>query len=1842
MQEEMLKGYRLSPQQRQLWEALRHGWNRSYQAKCAVAVKGRLSARRLKDAVQRTIARHEILRTTFQCLPGMTIPMQVIQETGRMVWREDDLSGLDEPAPAVEAWYQELSPSFDFERGPLLYLNLIKRAEEDYVLIVCLPSICADSTGLRNLIAEFSRSYAASGSEAESLGEVAQYADLAEWQNELIESEELRSGREYWRDRERPRQPSPQLAIEDRPAGEPPFNPHCRELLLGPALTDRIESLARRVESTSEAILLALWDLLLRRQTGDPELDIGAIFDGRHVAEIEEALGLFAKCLPLDCRPEDGLPFKVFVKRIEASCLAARNWQEYFSWDQLAPSNGPVSEAALLPYCFEPPTEPAGFKTSDLSFTIFKQQACIDRFKIKLAASRGSNGLTMEFHYDSELFRPADIQVLMGHYRALLESALADPEAPLRELEMLTTVERRQLVTEYNSTRTAWPSEKLVPELFAEQVALTPEAVAVIYGDERLTYSELNQRADRLANYLRESGVGPETVVGLCLERSLDLVVGLLAILKAGGAYLPLDPSHPPARLDFMLADASVRLLLTHSELRSKLPPTAQVACFEIDAQWESLDRAPERPGELRLAPDNLAYVIYTSGSTGQPKGVMLSHGSLKNYLLWAIAHYPVNAGCGAPVHSSLGFDLTITSLFTPLLVGGYAHLMTVEREIEALGEALSSGPGYSLIKLTPAHLRLLSGMFEDFGLEGAARSMVIGGENLTAQAVQWWRERAPGVRLFNEYGPTEGTVGCCVYEVATRPDVERGRPHVPIGRPIANASLYVLDRRGAPAPQGLVGELCLGGAGLARGYLNRPELTAEKFLPSPDAGEPGGRLYRTGDLARYLRDGHLECLGRVDEQVKIRGYRIELGEIETRLADHPAIGEAAVMARETASGDKSLVAYYTSAESAAPSPPPTAEDLRAHLAATLPEYMLPVAYVKLPALPLTSNGKLDRQSLPAPDRAASPSREYRPPVGEIEIALAGIWEQLLQVERVGRDDNFFALGGHSLMAVTLIERMRQAGLSGEVRALFMQPTLAALAATVNDTLAPVAVAPNRIPPACTAITLEMLPLIQLSALDLERIVSTVPGGAANVQDLYPLAPLQEGILFHHLLGNAGDLYLMRALLSFETRSRLDRYLRALQAVIERHDILRTSILWEGLPEPVQVVWREAPLTVEEIAVDPTAGDAAAQLMARYDPASYRIDISVAPLMRVGIAHDARTGRWLMLHLYHHLSIDHTTVEVLLEEVQAHLLGRAEQLPAPLPFRNVVAQTRQRENRAGHEEFFRTLLGDVDEPTAPFGLTDIQGHGSSLRDGRLEVDPQLAVRLRRAAQSLGVSPAILYHLVWALVLARVSGRDDVVFGTVLFGRMQGREGIDRMVGIFINTLPVRIQINADSLKESLYRIQGLLIGLLRHEHAPLTLAQRCSAVAAPAPLFSALLNYRHRGAAGPRVDSAEAPLPAWEGIEFLSTEERSNYPFCLNVNDLGEGFVLHAQVASPADPDRICAYLHTALERLAEGLEQAPSTPVRNLNVLPDSERHQILVAWNATGADYPRDLCLNRLIEAQADRYRDRTAISYEEEALTYGELNARANQLAHHLKKLGVGPEVLVGLYLERSIEMVVGWLGTLKAGGAYLPLDPSYPPDRISFMLEDGRSAVILTQARLLPFLPANQAEVLCLDRDWNLIGRESRENPESEVSPAHPAYVIYTSGSTGRPKGVVIPHGAITNHMLWMQEAFPLEARDRVVQKTPFSFDASVWEFYAPLLVGGELIMARPGGHQDSAYLVRLMAEREATILQVVPSMLQLLLNESGIETCRGLKRVFCGGEALTLELQTRFRSRLGAE
>jgi len=1371
----------------------------------------------------------------------------------------------------------------------------------------------------------------------------------------------------------------------------------------------------------------------------------------------------------------------------------------------------------------------------------------------------------------------------MGYVLTALESVVhASEHATAVEalsLPILPESERRCVVEGFNSTAVSFPHEKLIHELFEEQVECTSDAVAVVHKDRSLTYAQINADANQLARYLKYKGVGPDQLVGICVERNLEMIVGLLAILKAGGAYVPLDPNYPAERMQYMIMDAKPAVLLTQARLRQALRTTA-TEIVALDDEWSEIAKQPTGNLDVEsLCSDHLAYVIYTSGSTGTPKGVAIEHRNAVNLICWAQSALDRQTFAATLQATSLNFDLSVYECFVSLATGGAIHVVE---------NALALVKGQSEVTLINTVPSAIAGIVEAGRLPDTARVVNLAGEALKKEVVDRIFSRSQVEQVCNLYGPSETTT------YSTYISMRREEGFVAtIGHPIANTQIYILDRRQQPVPIGVAGEIYIAGVGVARGYLNRPDLTAERFITNPFYTGPGARMYKTGDLGRWLPDGSIEYLGRNDHQVKVRGFRIELGEIEAQLLKH-GLKEAVVVAREDVPGEKRLVAYMTPRDLGVPS----AEELRSHLQAVLPQHMVPGAFVLLPRFPLTPNGKLDRRALPAPDLEAYATRKYEPPLGDVEKVLARIWQTLLRVERVGRHDNFFAIGGHSLLVVQMMDRLRKTGLSVEFRSVYDSPTLAALANAIRDEAAvQFEVPPNLIPPGCATITPQMLPLVALEPEHIEFVVQTVAGGAANIQDIYPLGPLQEGILFHHLLDNDGrDTYVLPTLVSFCSRKRLEDFIEALRTVIDRHDVLRTAVLWERLPRPVQVVYRQAPLRVEHIVLNPDR-DPIAQLKESMKPEQQSLNLHNAPLLRLLIAADAGGMQWYALLQLHHLAGDHESIETLFAEVADCLEGRAQQLPEAVHYRDYIAQTltSERVQAADREAFFRSKLEEIGEPTAPFGLLNVHGNSSRIEEAHEELDPELGRRVHAQARRLSVSPAMVFHAAWGLVVAHTSGRDDVVYGTLLLGRMQDGSGTQRMLGLHINTLPLRLRLRGVTAKELLEQTQRELVELLDHEQASLAVAQRCSSVAGTAPLFTALLNYRHVTLP---LETGQPSLAS--GVQVLASLEWTNYPIVLSVGDLSSGFTLTAQTDRRINPRRILSYISVALQSLVAALEEAPQRLALSLSIMPDNERHQVIEVFNATQAAYPQDVRIHELFEEHVRRSPDAIAAQCGETSLTYVNLNEQANQLSHYLSVQGVQIGEYVPILMARSLQLLVSQLALLKCGAVYVPLDPKLPQERQAFIIRDCGARRVVTEKGLA--VESKRASVQWIDyTQFSATPGLPKSNRTLKFGVRSSAYVMYTSGSTGTPKGVVVPHRAV-NRLALNNGYARIEPADCLAHCSNPAFDASTFEIWGALLNGARVVIVPESTVLEAESFATTLEQQCVTVLWLTVGLL----------------------------------------
>ncbi len=1835
----------LSWSQQRLWflDRMDPAASAAYHMPARLRLSGQLDVDALRAALTRIVARHEVLRTRFVEQDGQ--PLQQIDPLGEFALAVCDLSAMSghEQASAVERHsLDQASGPFDMANGPLIRGQLLLLAEQEHVLLLTQHHIISDGWSVGLMVEEVRALYTSfSQGLPDPLPPLpVQYADYAQWQRGWLQGATLAAQLDFWKNYlggapallELPTD-FPRPAVQSY-AGDTVF------ISLPAELSQRLHGLGQRHGVTLFMTLLAGWSALLSGLSGQDDIVIGTPVANRQRREIESLIGFFVNTLALRVRLERNTSVADLLAQVKASTLDAYSHQD-LPFEQVVEALKPPRSMAHSPIfqvmlTMNNTPDRGSLELPGLNLSPMSAPHATTQFDLSLSLAEHGGTIQASFEYATDLYSRATIERLAGQFVTLLDGMVADEQQQVDRLPLLRREQIAEIVQDFNRTQVNFAQGLGLHELFEAQVQEDCAALALVSDDERLSYAELNRRANQVAHYLRGRGVIPDDRVGLCMERSVDLVVALLGVLKAGAAYVPLDPAYPLDRLAYMIGDSAPVVLVTQQSMTAGLAGTG-APMLVMDAATDRALLAGEADHDPKWNhgfshAGNMAYVLYTSGSTGLPKGVMVEHRNVVNLVQHHARLCGLTKADSVLQFASFGFDNSIAEVFPALSVGARvvlrpAHLMVPD---QAFVEFIDKH-GVTMADLPTSFWHQWAGeIAQNRSRPGAPlRLVVAGGEKAEARHLANWFASGTGVdcRWINTYGPTEATVNATTmsYERdSTLPEFD-----IPIGRPVANSQVYILNRHLQPMPLGVAGEIYIGGAGVARGYLNKPELSAERFVADPFSGVPGSRMYKTGDLGRWLPDGTIAYIGRNDFQVKLRGFRIELGEVEARLLACEGVKEALVIAREDTPGDKRLVAYLLAHDGAQLD----AGVLRTELSTALAEYMVPSAFVTLAAYPLNPNGKLDRKALPAPDLGAVAARQYEAPQGDVESVTAEIWQALLGLERVGRHDHFFELGGHSLMVISMLDRLRQQGWHGDVRGVFTAPTLAALAATLSRQAQPVRlVPPNGIRDGATAITPEMLPLVALTQPQIEQVAAAVPGGAANIQDIYPLAPLQEGILFHHLLGGEGDTYLLRSVLSFDTAARMDAFLAALQQVIDRHDILRSAIQWQGLPRPVQVVFRSASLSVTVLA---TEGDVPAreQLLAQTDPRHLRLDLQCAPLLWAWTVREPHSEVCHLALLNHHIVSDHVTLELIIDEIGMLLGGQQAELPPTLPYRNFVAETLT-VDPAVHEAYFRSQLGDVDEPTAPFGLLDVRGDGQHVEEVHLAIDDSVSSLVRDLSRQHGVSPAVLFHVAWAMVVAQCSGRQEAIFGTVLSGRLQGMSGADRALGMFINTLPLRIRLEGISVGDAVAAAYAQLSDLLEHEQAPLAMAQRCSGVAASVPLFTSLFNYRHsRGS-----DHGSQAAQAWQGIEAAPGEEWTNYPLTLSVDDLGQAFCITAQCRG-VSAARVAALLAHAVEQFARALRDEPAVRLSSLGNLPAAERHLLLQQFQGESRDYPSRL-VHELFEEQVARDGAATALVCGAERLSYAQLNERANRLAHYLRALGIGPDERVAICVERSVEMVVGLLAILKAGGAYVPLEPDYPAERLAYMLDDCAPRALLTHSALRARLDSGDLPVLELDRLDAVLAPQPKTNLERDaLRPHHLAYVIYTSGSTGKPKGAMNQHDGVANRLLWAQETYRLTAQDRVLQKTPMAFDVSVWEFFLPLLAGAQLVMARPQGHQDPSYLAEVIESEGITTMHFVPSMLQLFLSQADARRCTSLRRVLCSGEALPVALQQHFHRSL---
>jgi len=1808
----------LSFAQQRLWflDQLEPG-STVYNLPLALRVAGHLDEEALHWSLNELIRRHETLRTTFHSVQGEAI--QVITPAAAVNLPLVDLSGLAEAEREAEAQQLILAESghgFDLTQGPLLRTKLLRLSDEEHILLLTMHHIISDAWSMTVLVREAVTLYEAFRTgESSPLPELpVQYADYAVWQREWLQGAELEKQLSYWREQFRDGVPvlglptdKPRPAALGHHGAGLPFN-------VDDQLAEGLKALCKQQGVTLFMVLLAAWQTLLGRYSGQDELVVGADMANRNRAETEELIGFFVNMLVMRADLRGDPSFLALLEQVRASCLGAYAHQDLpFEKlvDELAPdrdlSHSPLFQVAFVLQNVPPPDQ----SIAGVRIKTVRVETKTTPFDLLLSMDEFGEHLDGLIIFNTDLFQTPTIEQLANQFKRLLAGIVLDPGQRIWSLPLFSEDERRQILSQSNQGARKYPSRQLLDQLFQLQAERAPQAVALVLGQEQVTYRELNRRANQLAHYLQARDVGPDVTVAMLMSPSVEMLVGIMGILKAGGAYLPLDPQYPSERLAFILEDAHVRLVLTEHHLRDQFPDHA-VELLCLDSDWSSIAaHSQEQPANL-TTPDHLAYVIYTSGSTGKPKGVLVTHTNVARLFSATHEWFNFNAADVWTLFHSYAFDFSVWEIWGALLYGGRLVIVSplVSRSPEAFYELLVT-ENVTVLNQTPSAFRQLMRAEESWRGEevSSLRLVIFGGEALETSSLRAWFERHGDEhpRLVNMYGITETTVHV-TYHPITVAEIEEVGVSL-IGRPIGDLELYVLDREMGPAPIGVYGEMYVGGAGLARNYLNRAELTAERFVPHPFSGGSGERLYRTGDLARYRRDGELEYGGRIDDQVKVRGFRIELGEVEATLRTHQAIRECVVVAREDMPGDKRLVAYVVAAQEFAT----TVSELRHFLLEKLPEYMAPAVYVMLPELPLTPNGKINRKLLPAPEQARPELTEsFVAPRTRTERLLADVWSEILQVPQIGIYDNFFDLGGDSILSIKALAKAREHGLNFSVQQLFQHATVARLAQNLFDEQS-IAREPTT-------------PFSLISAADRQQLPE-------DVEDAYPLTMLQGGMIFHSEYSPETAVY--HDIFCYELRApfNLDAMRAAIQEMMRRHAALRTSFDLASYSEPLQLVHRKIEPLIEyaDLSGLDEAGKQAALdgLIATEKERPFRWD--QPPLLRV-LLHRRSADVFQFALSFHHVLFDGWSLATLLNGIFLrywYLLGRTKNDIGPAPkltFREFVALERQAIESRECQQYWQDQLADCSITLLPrWSTVGPQTSEPAVRVRDLIVTPAVSDGLRnlaRMAEAPLKSVLLGAHL---RVLSLLTGQRDVTTGLACNGRPEESEG-EQVIGLFLNPLPFRQELSGGTWEELVRKVFAAEQEMLAYRRYPLVELQRQQGGES---LFEVEFNFSHF-----HVLKGALQL---DGIELIRETTLEETNLTLLINSWVQPQTSQVKMELMYDAGQLTEDQISAIAgyycRLLEAMASEPLARYEAVSLLSEQEMGQLLVEWNQTRRDYPRNSCIQQLFEVQAERLPDSIAVIFQDQQVTYSELNRRSNQLAHYLQQLGVGPEIPVAICMERSLEMIVSLLAVLKAGGAYLALDPSYPEARLSFMLADAGAPLLLTQHHLAATLSRHDARVIAVDGDLPIITEQPQTNLHNQATADNLAYITYTSGSTGTPKGVCIPHRAVAR-LTQAVDYVNLSSEQKFLQLAPLSFDASTFEIWGSLL-NGALLIVMPPEQPTVAQLGKAIEQYQVTTLWLTAGLFHLMVDEQ-VESLRGVKQLLAGGDVLSVAHVERLR------
>ncbi|KYC42747.1 hypothetical protein WA1_15530, partial [Scytonema hofmannii PCC 7110] len=1780
----------------------------SYNIPIALRLVGNLNRAALEQSLQKIIARHETLRTNFVTIDGTA--SQIIQTQTNWTLCVLDWQNMPKSEQEIatkKLVQQQAIQPFDLAKGILFRTTLVVLSNTEHILLACMHHVVSDAWSMGVFVEELAELYNADreGKPSPLLPLPIQYADFALWQRQWLQGNVLQNQLSYWQQQLADAPTFLPLPTDRSRGAVQTFNGAYLEFALSAELTSGLTKLSQEKGCTLFMTLLAAFKTLLYRYTGQSDILVGSPIANRHRSEIESLIGFFVNTLVLRTDLSGNPSFEELLLQTRSMALSAYAHQD-LPFEMLVEALQPernLSHTPLFQVMFVLQNTPISqVELSGLEVSLLPIETATAKFDLTLSMENTATGLVGGWEYNSDLFESSTIERMTQHYVTLLEAIVANPAHKIDQLPLLTASEQQQLFVEWNETYAEYPHDKCIHQLFEEQVARTPDAVAVVYEHQQLTYGELNCRANQLAHHLQSLGVRADVRVGICVERSLFMVVGLLGILKAGGAYVPLDPTYPTPRLSYMLANAGVEVLLTQQPLVSGLPQHGAVVCLDTD--WHEIAQHGEQNPIANTTPDNLAYIIYTSGSTGQPKGAGVYHRGFVNLVNWLMNDFQLTSKDSTALISSLSFDLTQKNIFAPLAIGGKLHLLPDGFDPFVILNVIFQ-QRVSWVNCTPSTFyAILTSSHESFALTQSLRYVFLGGEAISiASLFSWLNSESCGAKIVNSYGPTECTDVCAAYLVQ-RVHEFCHKP-VPIGKPLPNVKLHILDDNLQPVPVGVTGELCITGVGVGMGYVNDSERTAEKFIPNPFGESKLERLYKTGDLARYLRDGNIEYMGRRDNQVKIRGFRIELGEVETVLNAHPQVQQAAVIAREDVLGDKRLVAYLVPTDKSL-----TTQQLREFLKQKLPEYMVPNAMVILESLPLTPSGKVDRRALPTPDMGGELQEQYVAPRTPIEEILVQIWIQVLKVERIGVRDRFFTLGGHSLLATQLVSRIRNTfKVELPLRSVFATPTVAELALLIQ----------------------------QLQQENVEFTYAPILPRAENAE--LPLSYAQQRLWFLDQLEPLSPLYNIPFTLRLVGNLNVVALEQSFVEIIHRHEALRTNFITvDG--KATQIVhnvlnWTVSIVDLQHLSA--TEKEITLQQLVRHQ-AIEPFDLSRAALLRATLVVLSETEHALLACIHHTVS-DGWSIDVLVSELAALYNAYCEGKPSPLAPMSIqyadfaIWQRQWLQGDVLQSQLSYWLQQLANAPTfLPLPTDRPRSAVQTFNGAYLEfaLSAELTSKLTKLSQEKGCTLFMALLAAFKTLLYRYTRQSDILVGSPIANRHHSE--IEGLIGFFVNTLVLRTDLSGNpSFEELLLQTRSMALSAYAHQDLPFEMlveALQLERDLSHTPLFQVMFVLQN-------TPISEVELSGLE-VSLLPVEiATAKFDLTLSMENIATEFVggweYNSDLFDRSTIERMTGHFVTLLEAIVAD----PQQKIDQLPLLTATEQHQLLVEWNDTGVDYPHDRCIHQLFEEQVARTPDAIALSarfanavvFEDQQLTYSELNCRANQLAHYLRSLGVGADVLVGLCVERSVDMIVGLLGILKAGGAYVPLDPEYPQERLSFMLEDTQVSLLVTQQRLVDRLPKHQAKQVLLDRITKEIVQNNQNNLINEVKAFHLANVIYTSGSTGKPKGVMVEHQGLCNLAQAQIQTFDLHSDSRVLQFASLSFDACIWEVLMAFGSGATLYLGAKESLMPGMPLIQRLRADRITHITLPPSALGVL----PLEKLPALQTLIIAGEACAVEL-----------